>query len=76
MSLSKINGQKTAEGQFGTIKTPKALHAIRCLMVRTTRLTGGTSQLFSFSQFCVKQSIASEPGFQNFELYRPNLQLL
>lgn len=68
--------KKTTEGQFGPIKTPNALHAIRCPMAQTTRLTGGTSKIFSFSHFCVKQSISSEPGFQNFELYRPNLQLL
>ena len=76
MSLSKTIGQKTAECQLGTTKTPKALQVIRCLTVRTTEQIGGTNQLFSCFQFWVKQSIASEPGFPNLELYLSNLQLL
>jgi len=73
--LGDKTGQNAADGHCGIITVPTDLHFIMCLTEFKTSETGGQTQLFSKCQSCVKQSAASQPGFQNLELNRGNCEL-
>ena len=62
------NGQKAAEGQFGKIKVPCALHFSAWIKVFATKCTGGTSQFFPSPQSKLKASIPAVPGQLKAEL--------
>ena len=63
-------GQYTADSQNGITKVPRTLLSLIYLTSRGISSTGGTSKLFSHSQFCEKASTASESGQKNLELNR------
>ena len=65
---AQIMGQKGAESHNGTIRVPDALQLRICNNTRGIRQTGGHTKLFSPAQSITKESIPSEPGFQNLEL--------
>lgn len=63
-------GQNGADSHSGTIRVHCALSCAIFTKVIDIREGGGTNQLFSLFQFCVKQSIASVPGHHVLELKR------
>ena len=75
MFLSNSKVQKAPDGHFGIIRVPTPLHMTICLIALLTKQIGGTSQLFSDCQFCVKASTASDSGYQNKELNLLNFEL-
>ena len=62
--LGNNKGQNGADGHFGAIRVPEALHMLACLSSQGIKNIGGHHQLFSLPQLHVNVSIASEPGHQ------------
>ena len=64
------SGQKTLEGHSGMTNVPEPRAVFVCPMTLGTKLTGETNQLFSPNQNTEKESVCSEPGYQNLLLKR------
>ena len=75
-TLSNKIVRNGADGQYGTTSVTAALFANAYLIALVAKATGGTTQLFSFDQSCVKASTASAPGVQNLELNLLHLALI